>query len=282
MDQSDVSNEDKVIERMQESVDKRYEMKHGDSAYGVAEKEAEKHEHDLSPEDVPDGAQISKAFDKLCNIVKDRIRGYKKPEPSPDFFTKGRYVLVTGESSYMDPCFCSSTPQAGGRITVTIIPDILPGDDIVLPIPELPEPSESSESEEDEASSEGNKEEEAEDDDKPREKDDEKKDQDPKEPENKKEAKKPPDVTRPDNTQHGSGGSTSNSVKTQRLSRGQSDNNKEERSLRPFQGRDFPSSMSYEKVEVVESIEKISDDRVKSYEETAMIVETMIEKTRKK
>lgn len=281
MDQSDVSNEDKVIERMQESVDKRYEMKHGDSAYGEAEKEAER--YDLSPEDVPDGARISKAFDKLCNKVKDRIRGYKKPEPSPDFFTKGRYVLVTGDSSYMDPCFCSSTPQAGGMITVTITPDILPGDDIVLPIPELPEPSESSESEEDEASSEGNKEEEeAEDDDNPREKGDEKKDQDPKEPENKKEAKKPPDVTRPDSTRHGSGGSTSNSEKPQRLSRGQNDNNKEERSLRPFQGGDFPSSMSYEKVEVVESIEKISDDRVKSYEETATIVETMIEKTRKK
>ncbi|CAI9553104.1 unnamed protein product [Staurois parvus] len=281
MDKSDVSNEDKGIERMQESVDKRYEMKHDDSAYGEAEKEAERYEHDLSPEDVPDGAQISKAFDKLCNIVRDRIRGYKKPEPSPDFFTKGRYVLVTGESSYMDPFFCSSTPQAGGRITVSIIPEILPGDDIVLPIPELPEPSESSESEEDEDGSEEKKEKEAEDDDKTKQKDDEKKDQDPKEPENKEEAKKPPDVTRPDN-KHGSGGSSSNSVKTQRPSRGQSDNNKEERSLRPFRGRDFPSSMSYEKVEVVESIEKISDDRVKSYEETAMIVETMIEKTRKK
>ncbi|KAM5164152.1 filensin [Mantella aurantiaca] len=280
MDKSDIDNDTKVIERMQESADKRYEMKYDDSAYSEAEKEVERYEHDLSPEDVPDGAQISKAFDKLCNIVRDRIRGYKKPEPSPDFFTKGRYVLVTGESSYMDPCFYSSTPQAGGRITVSIIHDIVPGDDIVLPIPELPEPSESSESEDDEAGSEGNKEEE--DDDKLKEKDNEKKDQDPKEPANKKEARKSSDVTRPDSTHHGSGDSSSDSVKTHRLSRGRSDNNKEERSLRPFRGTDFPSSMSYEKVEVVESIEKISDDRVKSYEETAMIVETMIEKTRKK
>lgn len=279
MDKSDVGNEDKVTERTQESVDKKYEQKYDDSAYGETEQEAQWCDHDLSPEDVPDGAQISKAFDKLCNIVRDRIRGYKKPEPSPDFFTKGRYVLVTGDSSYMDPFFCSSTPQAGGRITVSIIHDILPSDDIILPIPELPEPSESSESDDDEAESEGNKGEEAEDEDQSKEKDNESKDEDPKEPE---EAKKPPDVTRPDNTQHGSGDSTSKSIKTQRLSKGQSDNNKEERSLRPFRGRDFPSSMSYEKVEVVESIEKISDDRVKSYEETAMIVETMIEKTRKK
>ncbi|XP_018419724.1 PREDICTED: filensin [Nanorana parkeri] len=276
MEKSDVSNEDKVLERTLESVDKRYEIKYDDSVYDEAEKEAESY---LCPEDVPDGAQISKAFDKLCNIVRDRIRGYKKPEPSPEIFTKGRYVLVTGESSYMDPCFCSSTPQAGGRITVSIIHDLLPGDDIVLPIPELPEPSESSESDDDEAGSDENKAEETEDDDKPKENDNDKKDQDP---ENNEEAKKPPDVTRPDSTHHGSVSSTSDSVKTQRFSRGHNVNDKEERSLRPLRGRDFPSSMSYEKVEVVESIEKISDDRVKSYEETAMIVETMIEKTRKK
>ncbi|MGH0137132.1 UNVERIFIED_CONTAM: hypothetical protein FKN15_015828 [Acipenser sinensis] len=42
-------------------------------------------------------------------------------------------------------------------------------------------------------------------------------------------------------------------------------------------------SMSYEKVEVVESVEKLSeDDQIQAYEETAMIVETMIEKTTKK
>ncbi|XP_072265690.1 filensin [Pyxicephalus adspersus] len=278
MDKSDVSNADRVIERTQESVDKRYETKYDDFALGEAEREAEMCEHDLLPEDVPDGAQISKAFDKLCNIVRDRIKGYKKPEPSPDFFTKGRYVLVTGESSYVDPYFCSSTPQTGGRITVNIINDIVP----VLPIPELPEPSESSESEDDEACSEEKPEDEVGEDKKPKEKDNEKKDKEPKEPEKKEEVNKPSDITGPDDTQHESGGSTSDSVKSQRLSRSQSDNNKEERSLRPLRGRDFPSSMSYEKVEVVESIEKISDDRVKSYEETAMIVETMIEKTRKK
>ncbi|XP_062814510.1 filensin isoform X2 [Anolis carolinensis] len=43
-----------------------------------------------------------------------------------------------------------------------------------------------------------------------------------------------------------------------------------------------PNIMSYEKVEMMESIEKFSDDKVQSYEETAMVVETMIEKTSKK
>lgn len=44
-----------------------------------------------------------------------------------------------------------------------------------------------------------------------------------------------------------------------------------------------PDSMSYEKVEMVESVERFSNDRkTKGYEETAMVVETMIEKTSKK
>ncbi|XP_063775900.1 filensin [Pseudophryne corroboree] len=282
MDKSDVSNEDKVLERKQDSSHKT-EVKYDNSVHGETEKVYEMLEHSLSPEDVPDGAQISKAFDKLCNIVRDRIRGYKKPEPSPDLFTKGRYVLVTGESSYLDPCFYSSTPHTGGRISVSIFHDLLQGDDIVLPIPELPEPSEPSESEEDDSSS-NEKEDEPEDDhddDKPKDEDDERKDQEGKDPEDKKDAQKPSDVTRPDDSRHGSRSSTSDSVKSQRLSSGHN-NDKEPKSLMSFRGRDFPSSMSYEKVEVVESIEKISDDKIKSYEETATIVETMIEKTRKK
>ncbi|XP_034041452.1 filensin [Thalassophryne amazonica] len=77
------------------------------------------------PQDVPDGAQISKAFDTLCNIVRDRMRKYKKPEPIADFYTKGRYVLVTGDGSYPDPCFYTSTPSAG-HIFVTIRDGLMP------------------------------------------------------------------------------------------------------------------------------------------------------------
>ncbi|KAM3931349.1 filensin [Leptodactylus fuscus] len=294
MDKSDVSNEDKAVEIKQDSSEwRQIESKNSSAGSGLPEKDFEMLEHDFSPEDVPDGAQISKAFDKLCNMVRDRFRGYKKPEPSPDFFTKGRYVLVTGESSYVDPFFCSSTPQAGGRITVSIIHDTAPGDDVVLPIPELPEPSEPSESEDDDASSDGTKEDEREIDDKPKDEDEEGKKRNDKEPEPKDEAKKPPDVTRPDDTEHGSknsgssrssgssGSSNSDTGNSERLSKFRN-NDKEDQRLRPFRGKDFPTSMSYEKVEVVESIEKITDNKTKSYEEKAMIVETMIEKTRKK
>ncbi|XP_066450574.1 filensin [Eleutherodactylus coqui] len=271
MDKSDVSNEDRAAESREESSEKRpTETKYNNSGSGLPERDFEMLDCDFSPEDVPDGAQISKAFNKLCNIVRDRIRGYKKPEPSAEFFTKGRYVLVTGESSYTDPCFYSS-PQAGGRITVSVIHDVAPGDDIVLPIPEVPEPSEPSESEDDDASSEGKKEDEPEIDDTPKDEDEEgKKQNGGKEPETKDDSKKTPDVPRPDDAQQGSRNSGSSSS---------SGNSKISSSDKR---RDFPSSMSYEKVEVVESIEKITDDKTKSYEETAVIVETMIEKTRKK
>ncbi|XP_071996528.1 filensin [Engystomops pustulosus] len=297
MDKSDLSNEDTTVEKRQESGEKRpIEVKYSNTESGAPEKDFEMLEQDFSSEDVPDGAQISKAFDKLCNIVRDRMRGYKKPEPSPEFFTKGRYVLVTGESSYIDPCFYSSTPQAGGRITVSIFHDKGPGDDIVLPIPELPEPSEPSESEDEDASSERTKEDEPEIDDKPKDEDEEEKQSNGKEPSDKDDTKKPPDVTRPEDSRHGSitsgtsgsssssSSSSSDTVKTQRKSRFQNDDKEEKRLTpkTPFRGRDYPSCMSYEKVEVVESIEKITDDKTKSYEETAMIVETMIEKTRKK
>ncbi|XP_053316911.1 filensin [Spea bombifrons] len=293
MDKGDIGIEDKVIDQTHSSDKGQQEFMFDSPSQEETGKDFDICDRDLYPEDVPDGAQISKAFDKLCNIVRDRIRGYKKPEPSPDFFTKGRYVLVTGESSYVDPCFISSIPQAGGRINVSISHDIIPGDDIVLPIPELPEPSEPSESGEDECVSEERKEDEPEDKDETKRGEEEKVDEKGKQSEDKagengkqsegkeEEAKKTPSDIKPgDANKHGQGSSSSDSVKPQRSSR--SRNNDKEDGLTSFRGRDFPSSMSYEKVEVVESIEKFSDDRIRSYEETAMIVETTIEKTRKK
>ncbi|KAM4771682.1 LOW QUALITY PROTEIN: filensin [Rhinophrynus dorsalis] len=284
MDKTDINTEEKVIEKEQESFDRRQpELNYENVADEEIEKDFDLPEHGLSPEDVPDGAQISKAFDKICNIVRDKMWGYKKTEPSPAFFTKGRYVLVTGESSYIDPCFYSSIPQAGGRISVSIVNDIMPGDNIVPPIPELPEPSESSDSGEDETSSEDKKFNDQEAEDKTKKDGEEKKNHNGK-PLNDKdeEDKKPPGVISPDNTKsHEPGSSSSESMKSQRYGKG-SNNDKEYDSLSSLRGKDFPSSMSYEKLEVVESIEKYSDDKMKSYEETAMIVETMIEKTRKK
>ena len=44
--------------------------------------------------------------------------------------------------------------------------------------------------------------------------------------------------------------------------------------------RSPPRKLAYEKVEVMESIEKFSTESIQTYEETAVIVETMIEKTK--
>ncbi|KAB5582041.1 hypothetical protein PHYPO_G00182620 [Pangasianodon hypophthalmus] len=205
--------------------------------------------------DVPDGAQISKAFDTLCNIVRNRLRRYRQPEPITDFYTKGRYVLVTGESSYLDPCFYSTTPSAG-HIFVTICengdspfepcerktpsppPSPSPAATIVPVIPPSPPDDNHTEKGDDDA---GGKED----------GDDQgtsptpQRGKDKSEEEDKSGQQGPPPLT------------SSSSV--------------------------APDSMSYEKVEVVESVEKLSPDlRVKGYEETSMVVETLIEKMTKK
>uniref|UniRef100_A0A3B4FGJ1 Filensin n=1 Tax=Pundamilia nyererei TaxID=303518 RepID=A0A3B4FGJ1_9CICH len=191
----------------------------------------------VSPQDVPDGAQISKAFDTLCNIVRERMRKYKKPEPIADFYTKGRYVLVTGDGSYLDPCFYTSTPSAG-HIFVTIrdgmmapyepygrdTPSPPPPQPMIDPRPLSPTvPTSGGEGKED------------------------KKDPTP--------GAKHPKKTRDDN---GPSGPTPNTSSTSFT----------------------PDAMTYEKVEVVESVEKFANGRkIKGYEETSVVVETMIEKS---
>lgn len=201
--------------------------------------------------DVPDGAQISKAFDTLCNIVRNRMRRYKQPEPITDFYTKGRYVLVTGESSYLDPCFYTTTPSAG-HIFVTICdndispfksserktPSPPPSPAPIFPaIPPSPPDDSHTEKKDNDASGkeDGN---------------------DPgvsPVPQRGKEKGK-----KGKSGQRGPPPMTSSSSIT-------------------------PDSISYEKLELVESVEKLSPNfRVKEYEETSMVVETMIEKTSKK
>uniref|UniRef100_A0A3B1K2F1 Filensin n=1 Tax=Astyanax mexicanus TaxID=7994 RepID=A0A3B1K2F1_ASTMX len=255
---------------------------------GAEDVEGEVKREDHSPlfkevarEDVPDGAQISKAFDTLCNIVRDRMRKYKKPEPLPDFYTKGRYVLVTGESCYLDPCFYTSTPSAG-HVIVTICDDRIPPYEPYgrrspsptpspappgpAPIPLTP-PTPSDNGKEDD----GHRKEDGDDrkeDDHWRNRDSDK-DKDPISP-------TPPvgpvpalDPSQPSahggNKEHGG------------------DSGGRRREPSPRSNSHQPESMSYEKVEVVESVEKLSpDNKVKGYEETAVVVETMIEKTSKK
>lgn len=203
--------------------------------------------------DVPDGAQISKAFDTLCNLVRNRMRRYRQPEPITDFYTQGRYVLVTGESSYLDPCFYTTTPSAG-HIFVTICdngispfepcerktpsPPPSPSPAAIFPvIPPSPPDDNHTEKRDDEPSGKEDA-------------DDRGNSPTPKSGKDKNKKDK--------NGQQGPPPMTSSSTIT-------------------------PDSISYEKVEVVESVEKLSPDlKVKGYEETSMVVETMIEKTSKK
>ncbi|KAK1171303.1 filensin-like [Acipenser oxyrinchus oxyrinchus] len=251
----------------------------------VDEEEVRKEEHgmlyqDVEPEDVPDGAQISKAFDSLCNIVRERIRRYKKPEPIADFYTKGRYVLVTGEASYVDPFFCSTSPSSG-QIIVKIQNDLIPPDDLYKagdngkPTPPLPMPPKNGKGDEKE--------------------DDKGKGRDGNSGIHKTggngDHPKPTSFEDP-----GPGPCPGPSVPPRHPprphSRNGKDNNHDDKNRRgmpplpptpPPRTNPPADSMSYEKVEVVESVEKVSeDDQIHAYEETAMIVETMIEKTCKK
>ncbi|XP_054852447.1 filensin [Eublepharis macularius] len=231
-------------------------------------------EQEKTAEDVPDGAQISKAFDKLCNIVRERIRCYQRSEPKTDVCAKGRYVLVTGKGSYDDPCFRSSPLPSGGAITVS--EEKMPSGVGVEPIPELPEPLESDQSElEAHETQEGFK---MQEDIKYKYKPEDKEKEDAFE-EQKKSEERDEEPAKPAGVMEqepvpipGPGGQTEAGIGKEHGRAGGLS----------FKEPSPPSSMSYEKVEVVESIEKFSDNKIQTYEETAMIVETMIEKTSKK
>lgn len=246
----------------------------------------------MSPQDVPDGAQISKAFDTLCNIVRDRMRKYKKPEPIADFYTKGRYVLVTGDGSYPHPSFCTSTPSAG-HIFVTIRDEVEPPDEPkgrTTPSPPLPHPkvgprplspilpSNGAGGMDDDMGGKG--------------KEGKIKDQEPK-------SIDPSPVPPPTGPGLGHKDPTPADSHPKRdaddvrpigptpkpapRSSSTSSSSSSSSNTSTSSGSFSPDAMSYEKVEVMESVEKFSNDRkVKGYEETSVVVETMIEKSSKK
>ncbi|KAM6996989.1 filensin [Tautogolabrus adspersus] len=252
----------------------------------------------VSPQDVPDGAQISKAFDTLCNIVRDRMRKYKKPEPIADFYTKGRYVLVTGDGSYPDPCFYTSTPSAG-HVIVTIIDGMMPPYDpfgprtpsptppqpIVDPRPLTPtDPSKGGEGKDDNKGGKG--------------KDNGGKGKHknvepqphPKDPSPVPQPLGPgpkgptpgPDQPKKNKDDNGPSGPTPKPA-PRGASTSSSSSSSTSTSTSTSSSSYIPDAMSYEKVEVVESVEKFSNGRkIKGYEETSMVVETMIEKSSKK
>lgn len=240
----------------------------------MMEEQGARREEHAPREDVPDGAQISKAFDTLCNMIRGRMRRVRRPEPIADFFTKGRYVLVTGDSSYLDPCFVSTTPSAS-HVFVTICDSMTPYDPhwrgtpstpptpLSGPTPLTPSTPSEPEKEKDDGDREkgGNgargksKKGEPE--------------PTPSPPKDKKDPSPPPGPRQP-SPQRGS-----KSPEDPRRFRGPPP--------MPSHSSIPPDSMSYEKVEVVESVEKLSPDKkVKGYEETTTVVETMIEKTSRK
>uniref|UniRef100_A0A672ZXM6 Filensin n=1 Tax=Sphaeramia orbicularis TaxID=375764 RepID=A0A672ZXM6_9TELE len=248
----------------------------------------------LSPQDVPDGAQISKAFDTLCNIVRDRMRKYKKPEPIADFYTKGRYVLVTGDGSYPDPGFYTSTPSAG-HIFVTIRNGMSPYDfyggdaptpppmpaPMPAPMPPLPSGGGGGGGKDDnnnrKGKDNGGKGKHKNGEPHPRSKDPSPvppatgPSPGPREPTPAPLHPSGPKKNRDDSDTNGPAPA---SAPASRISSTSSNSSSSSYT---------PNTMSYEKVEVVESVEKLSNDRkVKGYEETSMVVETMIEKSSKK
>ncbi|KAM6138939.1 filensin [Phoenicopterus ruber ruber] len=268
----DVSPE-RMYERTLEGFDQdQLEFRHeGSVTCEPGQEGLELDEKETGPEDVPDGAQISKAFDKLCNIVREKIRVHKRPEPKPEAQPKERYVLVTGEEGYEEPCILAPCIPAVGEITVsTGNGKVMNGGD-VEPILELPEPAEPSEKEkrdicerreEFELQGKG--------------KEEEKEDMlewAKKKREEIEQITKYPEISEPETVP--SPGLIS-PIEPGVLREA------EDKEGLLFREAGLPGSMSYEKVEVVESIEKFSDDRIQTYEETAMIVETMIEKTSKK
>ncbi|KAM6086532.1 filensin [Theristicus caerulescens] len=277
-DITDGLSPERTYERTLEGFDQdQLEFRHeGSVTCEPGQEELELDEKETGPEDVPDGAQISKAFDKLCNIVREKIRVHKRPEPKPEAPPKGRYVLVTGEEAYEEPCILAPSIPAVGGITVSNSNGKVMNGGEVEPIPELPEPAEPSEKEKEaicerreefELLQEKQKEEEREDILEWGKKTRGKIEQITKY----REISEPERVPSPGVISPAEPGVLR-----------EAEYDRDDKQALLFREAGLPGSMSYEKVEVVESIEKFSDDRIQTYEETAMIVETMIEKTSKK
>ncbi|NXT26516.1 BFSP1 protein, partial [Syrrhaptes paradoxus] len=272
-DITDGFSPERMYERTLEDFDQdQLEFRHeGSVTCQPGQEGLELDEKETGPEDVPDGAQISKAFDKLCNIVREKIRAHKKPEPKPDAYPKGRYVLVTGEEPSEEPCILAPCVPARGGITVSNSNGKVTNGGEVEPIPELPEPAEPSEKEKDVICE---RREELE------QKEEEKEDmlEWAKKPRGKiEEITKYPEISEPEAVP-----SPGLVTPTEPGVLRETEYEREDKQGILFREAGLPGSMSYEKVEVVESIEKFSDNRIQTYEETAMIVETMIEKTSKK
>ncbi|XP_022449983.1 filensin isoform X3 [Delphinapterus leucas] len=301
----------------------------GESKLESGDGEASPPTMDGAPEDVPDGGKISKAFEKLGKMVKERVKGPKEPEPPADLYTKGRYVLVSGDANFVDPGFCSFSVPAKGGVVVSKGDDSVAPDSHVEPSPQQPEPPledgegplQGKDGLEDGQGPPQGKEDGLEDGEGPPQGKDgledgqgppqgkedgledgqgppqEKEDGHPSTPHtvdkgdemNAEELKGPQWKQNGQKEEEGArepcvtvspgpeGPSTPQSQGPQ-VTQGGSDGPGAWSSSLP--ARSPPRTLAYEKVEVMESIEKFSTDSIQTYEETAVIVETVIENTK--
>ncbi|KAB0383053.1 hypothetical protein FD755_004970, partial [Muntiacus reevesi] len=220
----------------------------------VVLKEEGKSKLELGDEEA-NGGKISKDFEKLGKMIKENVKGPKEPEPPADLYTKRRYMTVSGDASLMGPGFCVFSIPAKGACSVE-------------PSPQQPEhPLEDGQGS----------------------------------PRGKKTGKEHgcPPTTHPADKGH-----EKNAKELKGLQGKQDDQKEEEGDRRPCpivapgpEGLSTPRSQgpqvtlvgskgrgaqsgSRPKVEVIESIDKFSTGSIQMYEETVIIVETMIEKTR--
>ncbi|XP_035154294.1 filensin isoform X2 [Callithrix jacchus] len=246
-----------------------------ESKFESESKEASPLTQQEAPEDVPDGAQISKGFGKMYRMIKEKVKSPKEPETPTELYTKERHVLVTGDASYVDPGFCVSSIAAKGEVAVSIAEESVLYEGQVEPSPESPKPplenGQVGLQEKEDGQPVGQQ---------PVDKEIEPDGAELEGPEEKREGEEQdegsgrlyPEVTpgaeepsipqppKPVASQDGVQGLVTTS-----------------RSL-PEKGP--PRALAYKTVEVVESIEKISTESIQTYEETAVIVETVIGKTK--
>ncbi|XP_004433787.1 PREDICTED: filensin [Ceratotherium simum simum] len=228
-------------------------------------------------EDVPDGGQISKAFGKLCKMVKERVRSPQEPEPPADLCTKEQHVLVSGDASYMNPEFSSLSTPARGSVVVSTEDDSVCGDSHVEPSPEQPKPP----LENGQGDSQG-----GEDGQPPNQhtadKEGEVNAEERKEPGEKQDGQEEDEGSRRPCPVVTPGPEAPSTPPSQRP--GVSEGGPEGRGARSssLPERGPPRTLAYEKVEVVESIEQFSTESIQTYEETAIIVETVTGKTKAK
>lgn len=277
-DKVDDTLEDAPLKTLQEPRAVQVEAKaDGDSRLAAGGGRAVSPAPEGGPEDVPDGGQLSKAFGKLCRVVKETVSGHREPEPEPpaDLFTKGRHILVTGESSFVDPKFYSSSIPARGGVVVSIVEDSMHHDGHVEPSPGQPTPPvENGQGVPQDREGDHSNHQQVTDKNGTRAKgpkDLEERDDDGKKEGDRGRRPCPVIIPGPDEP------STTHSQTSGSNQDGPEGPGSKSSSLL---AKSPSKALSFKKVEVVESIEKISTESIQTYEETSVIVETVIGKTK--